>query len=432
VIDVRALDPTVQARSDADARPICLLESGPGFGDLGLRSIQGVGWRGTIRAAGRLVEVESVDGVSRFEADPLDALRSALAEHADPAGTAGGAIGYIGYNLCHQLDDYAYDSADDLGCPDLCFALFDDLSEVPSTRPRVGGYQLQRPDRPCTCSLDPIRSDLTRAEYEAKVARALEYIAAGDIYQVNISQRFHAGVQAAPWELYQRLQAVSAAPFSAFLDFGDFAVVSSSPERFWRLRGRRVEARPMKGTRPRGRDERRDAALARELGESPKDRAENIMIVDLLRNDIGRVCEYGSVAVPSMWDVESYSNVHQMTSTVVGTLRQGLDAFDLLRATFPPGSMTGAPKIRAMEIINELEPCPRGVYSGVLGYIRCDGDAEFSVIIRTIIQRGDDLWFQVGGAIVADSDPSAEYQESMDKAAGIMRTLGASLLGGED
>ena len=271
----------------------------------------------------------------------------------------------------------------------------------------------------------PPEPNVTRAEYEAGVARIREYIAAGDVYQVNLSQRFHAPFLGSPLALYRRLRARNPAPFGAYLAFAGTVVTSISPERFLRFESgtRLAEARPIKGTRPRGSTPPRDAALARELVESEKDRAENVMIVDLLRNDLGKVCRPGSVTVPKLFALESHPTVHHLVSTVTAVLADGRDAFDLLRAAFPGGSVTGAPKIRAMEIIAQLERAPRGVYCGAIGYVSVTGSMDFNIPIRTIVLRDGMATFHAGAGIVWDSEPAAEYQETLAKARTMMEAL---------
>jgi para-aminobenzoate synthetase component 1 len=268
-----------------------------------------------------------------------------------------------------------------------------------------------------------LRSTFTRAAYQDAVARVIEYILAGDIFQANLSQRLEAPLVGTPLELYRRLRSRNPAPFSAFLDFGDLVVASSSPERFLRAADGHVEARPIKGTRPRGVGPEHDAALALALAESDKDRAENVMIVDLLRNDLSRVCEPGSVRVPELFALEQYATVHHLVSTVVGDLVPTRDAADLLRAAFPGGSITGAPKVRAMQIIAELEPTRRGVYCGAIGYWSVTGALDTSIVIRTYLVLGDAVYFQVGGGVVADSEPEQEYRETLDKAQGLIAAL---------
>jgi para-aminobenzoate synthetase component 1 len=255
------------------------------------------------------------------------------------------------------------------------------------------------------------------------VRRTIDYIAAGDIFQANISQRLSSEIATSPWTLYRRLRAINPAPFAAYLDCGDPIIVSASPERFLRVTGRRVETRPIKGTRPRGRTPFDDRRLASELLASAKDRAEHVMIVDLERNDLGRVCKYGSVRVSELAALETYATVFHLTSTVNGRLLPGKTPVDLLRASFPGGSITGAPKVRAMEIIDELEPTTRGVYTGGIGYLSFTGDVDLNIVIRTFVITGGRAYFQVGGGIVADSDPEAEYQETLDKAKALIEAL---------
>jgi len=287
----------------------------------------------------------------------------------------------------------------------------------------------RRRDRPAAPSypvpdVPGVRSNFTRAGYLDAAARVIEYVYAGDIFQANLSQRLQAPLAGTPFELYRRLRQRNPAPFAAYLDFGDVVVASSSPERFLRVDdGRRVETRPIKGTRPRGVGPEHDAALALALAESDKDMAENVMIVDLLRNDLSRVCRPGSVRVPELFALEHYQTVHHLVSTVVGELAPQRDALDLLRAAFPGGSITGAPKVRAMQIIAELEPTQRAVYCGSIGYVSVTGALDTSIVIRTYLVIGRDVYFQVGGGIVADSDPAQEYRETLDKARGLIAAL---------
>ena len=269
-----------------------------------------------------------------------------------------------------------------------------------------------------------LRSTFTHRGYLNAVAKVREYIVAGDIFQANLSQRFQAPLREQPFDLYRRLRRRNPAPFAAYLAFDDVTVLSASPERFLRLDpDGQVETRPIKGTRPRGLGPMHDAALGRALAESVKDRAENVMIVDLLRNDLSRVCRPGSVRVPELFALEQHPTVHHLVSTVLGALEPGADAVDLVRAAFPGGSITGAPKVRAMEIIAELEPTRRGVYCGSIGYLSATGAMDTSIVIRTFVLRDGELYFQAGGGIVADSDPELEYRETLDKAAGLIATL---------
>jgi para-aminobenzoate synthetase component I len=268
-----------------------------------------------------------------------------------------------------------------------------------------------------------LSSNFTRVGFLAAIARAQRYIRAGDIYQVNLSQRLVAPWVASGWRLFQRLHEVSPAPFAAWLDGGDFQLASSSPELFLRISGSHVRTRPIKGTRPRGADPTRDAQLTYELQTSPKEMAELVMITDLLRNDLGRVCEFGSVQVPELVRLERFAQVQHLVSTVEGRLRPDVSHFAALAACFPGGSITGAPKFRAMEIIDELEPTARGPYTGALGYLGFNRESQLSIVIRAAVCRGGLAWFPVGAGIVADSDPPAEYQETLAKARGFVAAL---------
>jgi para-aminobenzoate synthetase component 1 len=292
-----------------------------------------------------------------------------------------------------------------------------DLDFTPSASPELcPQYPLVR--------FPSVTSNFDRAGYEAAVRRAVEYIHAGDCFQVNLSQRLLAPLREHPLELYGRLRQLNPAPFAAYFDLGDFQILSASPERFLRVYpGGEVETRPIKGTRPRGYTPEHDASLSNDLATSAKDRAENVMIVDLLRNDIGKVCEYGSVRVPRVCEVETFRYVHHLVSEVRGKLKPGLGPLDLLAAAFPGGSVTGAPKVRAMEIIAELEPTARGPYCGCLGWIGFDGAMDTNILIRTFTAGRGWVQFPVGGGVVADSDPAREYEETLHKAAGLLRSL---------
>ena len=268
-----------------------------------------------------------------------------------------------------------------------------------------------------------VSSNLTRAAFLTAVERAQRYIRTGDIYQVNLSQCLAAQTSFTGWELFQRLLAVSPAPFAAFLDCGDFQIASSSPEQFLRLSGSHITTRPIKGTRPRSSDATRDAQLAYELQTSAKELAELVMITDLLRNDLGRVCEFGSIQVPELAKLERFAQVQHLVSTVEGRLRNDVTHFAALASTFPGGSITGAPKFRAMEIIDELEPIARGPYCGCHGYLGFNRESQLSISIRTAIHKGDTAYFNVGAGIVADSIPESEYEETLAKARGFLAAL---------
>lgn len=266
-----------------------------------------------------------------------------------------------------------------------------------------------------------------RTEFVTAVQRARNYICAGDIYQVNLSHRLTAPWPNLAWDLFENLAAVSPAPFAAFVDCDDFQIASSSPEQFLHLSGSHIQTRPIKGTRPRSTDPARDAQLTYELRTSAKEMAELVMITDLLRNDLGKVCEYGSVQVPDLARLEKFSQIQHLVSTVEGRLRPNVTHFSALASCFPGGSITGAPKFRAMQIIDELEPLARGPYTGALGYLGFNRESQLSIVIRTAICKGGRAHFNVGAGIVADSDPEAEYDETLAKAAGFI----AALISGE-
>jgi para-aminobenzoate synthetase component 1 len=397
----------------------------------------------------------------------------------------GGAAGYIGYDWGLALERLPAPAYDDLGLDDVVLGIYDWVlawdhvqakawlisTGMPETQPEArarrgreraervrglisatelrtsahvgrafsgsrGGFDRARPTRPLVRPASyplgggwwdqrlDLRSSFTRDGYLQAVERVREYILAGDAFQANLSQRFEAPLTEPPWTLYRRLRERNPAPFAAFLEFPDVVVMSASPERFLRVDAvGRVETRPVKGTRPRGIGPEHDAALGQALAESAKDRAENLMIVDLMRNDLSRVCAPGSVRVAELFALEQYATVHHLVSTVVGQLAPGADALDLLRAAFPGGSITGAPKLRAMEIIAELEPSRRGVYCGSIGYRSVTGEFDTNIAIRTAVARDGRVYFNAGGGIVADSNPADEYQETLDKARGLIDAL---------
>ena len=408
-----------------------------------------------LRSRGRRIYLECDGQREESEGDPLAMLLDLLRRFATPTLPGlppfqGGAAGYIGYDLGRTLERLPVLAADDLELPDLCLAFYDWVlahdglagqswliaTGLPQRTADEAHLRLQwarerlaeplpSPEKSVARIQEhPLRSTFTPKEYLAAVQRIKGYLAAGDIYQANLSQRFMLPFVDDPWPLYLRLRQVNPAPFAAYLEFPEVAVLSASPEEFLRVEGRQVETRPIKGTRPRGSTAEEDAALAQELLASEKERAENIMIVDVLRNDLGRVCRVGSIQAPSLLAVEQHPTVHHLVSTVTGDLPEGVHPVNLLRASFPGGSITGAPKIRAMEIIEELEPTRRGIYCGAIGYLGFNSTMNTSIAIRTMVVTKGALTFSVGGGIVMDSDPEAEYQETLHKARGLMLALG--------
>jgi para-aminobenzoate synthetase component I len=477
-------DPFEACARFADLPFLVLLDSAAQSEALGAFSFLAADPSSAVRSKGRLTQELVAGRWIRVDRDPLTHVRTRLAPSvaAPVAGLPpfqGGAAGYLGYDWGATLERVPRPRYDDLAIPDVLLGLYDwviawdhragrawvistGLPETGAARlrraaERLGGVRRRlkprgngakdasarrsprRPERAAPDRAAPsyplpevpdaerlgLRANFTRSGYLDAVARVIEYIRAGDIFQANLSQRLEAPLVGPPLELYRRLRGLSPAPFAAYFDAGSVVVASSSPERFLRVsEGARVETRPIKGTRPRGVGPEHDAALALALAESEKDRAENVMIVDLLRNDLSRVCRPGTVRVPELFALEHYANVHHLVSTVVGELAPEHDAVDLVRAAFPGGSITGAPKVRAMQIIAELEPSQRAVYCGAMGYLSLTGALDTSIVIRTYLVLGDDVYFQVGGGIVADSDPEQEYRETLDKARGLIAALG--------
>lgn len=368
------------------------------------------------------------EAVSILAAAPIEILRGNLSEDAErirdclakhqksrvggPAIPDGGLLGWIGFDGEFSLGVYPHCLVYEHGT-----GVWHD---------RGGMRALGKENKLQVRSSPPLdfQSLLSREDFLSMVDRAREYISAGDIYQVNLSYPW-----SAPWPetgdslgFYQRLRSVSPAPFSAYLDLDGLTLYSASPECFLKMNGREILTRPIKGTRPRfPADSDQDAQSAVELLGSEKERAELLMITDLERNDLGQVCDFGSVFVPELWAVESFAQVHHLVSTVKGTLKSGVDHVSALAACFPGGSISGAPKKRALDIIQELEKTPRGIYTGAIGYFGFNGQSQFSIAIRTAVKKGDEISFQVGSGIVADSVPEREYEETLHKAAGILR-----------
>lgn len=329
----------------------------------------------------------------------------------------GGMIGYFSYDFARSLEPRAFGhdrltAADDLGLPLAWWTFYEELTDE-----RIDPIQAAAKRRAAMCYVEG-----TDAQYERRVRKILRLIAAGDIYQANLTRRFTSTSRALHHKIYARLQNTPM-PMSAFLDCGNYSIISHSPERFWSLQDGHVSAHPIKGTRPRGATPEADEAQRLALVTSAKDRAENVMIVDLVRNDLGRVCEYGSIEVPQLFEACPYPTVWHGVSTVTGTLQKGCDVFDLIRATFPCGSITGAPKIRAMQIIDSLEEVRRGVAMGAIGYINFAGNADFNVAIRTATCVRDKIYFHAGSGIVADSDPAEERDEIYVKSSAIRSAI---------
>jgi len=400
----------------------------------------------TLVTRGTDTEITDGTGTRRSNDDTFGLIRQQLGG----AGAAmsgipfsGGALGYWGYDLARRMMLLPAQTQD-AGClPDMAIGIYDwaivfdhqqktaqlvsqqRYAETKAMLPEI----LDRLQRAGELPADTFRvqgsitSNFTPDSYSAAFAQVQYYLRTGDCYQINLAQRFGAAATGDALGAYLTLRKLSPAPYSAFLNLPHAQILCASPERFLRVQNGRVETKPIKGTRPRSSDARQDRQLADDLLNHPKDRAENLMIVDLLRSDLGKSCAPGSVRVPKLFEVESFANVHHLVSTVEGKLAEGRDALHVLRDCFPGGSVTGAPKQRAMQIIEQLEPHPRGIYCGAIGYIGFGGNLDTNIVIRTLVYSDNKICCWAGGGIVADSDVAAEYQETLDKAAGMLKLL---------
>lgn len=395
----------------------------------------------TLTTFGDETEVREPSGVTLSQDDPFELLAT-LQQHYLPAlqysddlPFIGGALGYFAYDLGRRVERLPSLAEHDLTAPDMAVGLYEWAIVVDHQlkTARVIGRNIenaeslladgnQKPLTPFALS-SPWQSNMTPNSYREKFTQVQEYLLSGDCYQINLAQRFQAHYQGSEWLAYLKLEQFNLAPFSAFIRTEQGAILSVSPERFLQVKDRIIETKPIKGTRPRSDDPVVDAANAAELAQAEKDQAENLMIVDLLRNDIGRVAKPGSVHVPKLFDIESFPAVHHLVSTIRAELDSQYDCADLLRACFPGGSITGAPKVRAMEIIEELEPHRRSAYCGSIGYISRHGRMDTSITIRTLVAQNQQLYAWAGGGVVADSQCEAEYQETLDKLSRILPVL---------
>jgi anthranilate synthase component 1 len=438
--------------------PSFLLESVEGGEQVGRYSFLGVNPKGVITVKNNMVtrtlHGETTSRPLAAGQDPLHAVKQEFAR-VRPVQLeglprfVGGAVGYIGYDVVRYFERLPETAISDLDVPDAAFLLPDTLVIFDHAKHQLivlaNAHNTGDPDAaydeaierieqiveslraPLPALLatgaplhDELRSNMTQERYEEIVREAKEYIAAGDAFQIVLSQRFTRKTAAPPLAIYRALRVMNPSPYMFFLNFGDsFSLIGASPEMMVRLEDGVATVRPIAGTRRRGKDEAEDNSLAEELMADPKERAEHVMLVDLGRNDLGRVCDYGTVRVPNMMYVERYSHVMHIVSQVEGRLRKGMDAFDLLRATFPAGTLSGAPKVRAMEIIEELEGTRRATYGGAVGYFSFDGSMDTCITIRALLMQGDTVHIQVGAGIVADSDPAREYEETINKARGV-------------
>lgn len=387
--------------------PFCLLDSSDASGPRILFDRP----RGFLKSRDGVQRIVWDDGAEEtHKGNSFGLLDRALSRHPSLC-----AAGYWGYELGWEIEALPGPHPAPEGDLDCWIGLFEPPRLLPaSPAAPVPAAELEGPRA---------ASNFDRAGYCRAVEKIQEYIAAGDCYQVNLSQRFTAPVSKPPWQLYRALCSASPAPYAAYIDTGDHQVLSSSPELFLRVEAGRVTTRPIKGTRPRGLTPDADSVQAEQLQSSEKDRAELLMIVDLERNDLGKVCRYGSVKTPELFKLESYATVHHLVATVEGELRAGVTPLQALRACFPGGSITGAPKIRAMEIIQEIETVRRGVYTGAIGWVAA-GRAQWNIAIRTMVIRDGTATFHAGGGVVADSVPESEYEETLDKARALLSVVG--------
>jgi anthranilate synthase component 1 len=453
---------SVYLKLTQNGTPSFLLESVEGGEHIGRYSFLGVNPKGMLTVKNNVVTVtrhgKTTTRPLEPGEDPLHAIKGEF-RRVNPVQIGGlprlvgGAVVYLSYDVVRYFERLPETATHDLDVPDAAFLLPDTLvifdhakhqlivlANAHNTGNPDVAYDdaIQRIDQIVSALNQPLPtfpkmgeplneellSNMTREQYEENVRQAKEYIAAGDAFQIVLSQRFHRKTNASPIMIYRALRALNPSPYMFLLNFGgDFSLIGASPEMMVRLEDGVASVRPIAGTRPRGTNEVEDKQLEQELLADPKERAEHVMLVDLGRNDLGRVCDYGTVKVPSMMYIERYSHVMHIVSQVEGKIRTGMDAFDLLRATFPAGTLSGAPKVRAMEIIEELEGTRRGPYGGAVGYFSFDGSMDTCITIRAVLMQGDTAHIQVGAGLVADSDPAREYEETINKARAMLVAL---------
>ena len=394
--------------------------------------------------------------------DPIALLQEYINKYRSPhiAGLprfCGGAVGFTGYDTVRYVEDLPNTPPDDRNLPDLCFGFYDHMVifdhinktiavvvhahitdndkelSYKTACDKIDAIVHQLQNNQCTLKItdiqpegkvsQPYKSNFTQESFEKAVVKCKEYINAGDIFQIVLSQRLETETKAKPFDIYRTLRVVNPSPFLFFLRFDDLCLIGSSPEIMVRVEERHVTIRPLAGTRPRGKNEEEDKVLAQDLISDPKERAEHIMLVDLGRNDVGRIAEFGTVQISDVMTVEKYSHVMHLCSTVEGTLKKEMTALDALKSCLPAGTLSGAPKVRAMEIIDDLEPHKRGPYGGAVGYIDFSGNMDTCIALRTMVLVGQKAYLQAGAGVVADSDPAKEYEETLNKAKGLLRAL---------
>lgn len=403
----------------------------------------------TFVTRGDTTEITENGQVTFSKDDPFQLINNALVKTPTPAENnipfAGGALGYFAYDLGQRIEKMSKNTQTQVRTPQMMVGIYD-CAVVVDHRKKTAVLVSQNVHQNARENFDAMRalfweassggakkpaftvtsdvvSNLTKLQYKNAFNQVKKYILEGDCYQVNLAQRFVAKAQGDGWQAYQKLREISPAPFMAYMRLPQIEVLCASPERFLQVNNQHVETRPIKGTRSRADDAAQDAQNALELQNSLKDRAENLMIVDLLRNDISKNCAIGSVKAEKLFQLQSFANVHHLVSIIKGKLAQDKTALDLLRGCFPGGSITGAPKLRAMQIIEELEPHQRGLYCGAIGYIGFDGNMDTNIAIRTAVYTGDEISFYAGGGIVADSELEKEYTETFDKASSMLQMM---------
>jgi anthranilate synthase component I len=432
-LDTDKSSPSEIFRSIKNETHSFLLESPNANSDLEKYSFIGYDPACIIETSGHTTRITEDDRITIRQDDPFDILEELVNKyrHLDLSGRSrftGGAVGYVSYNAGRFMETLPDTAKDDLSLPDLVFiipkklAIFDHRNNI-----AISNFELERPrhaNHPKPAAIDlRLRANMSKDRFEDIVMKAKEYIKNGDIYQVNLSQRFKTNIDAHPFDIYRSLRDINPSPFASYLNFGDIKLISSSPERLILLENGIAHTRPIAGTRPRGNNKKEDCELKGDLLLNEKERAEHIMLVDLERNDLGRVCDYNSIKVDEMMTVEKYSHVMHIVSNVTGKLRKDSDQFDLFKAVFPGGTITGCPKIRSMEIIEELEPVKRGPYTGAIGYFGFNGNMDMSIAIRTIVARGNKAYMQVGAGIVIDSIPEFEYHETINKGKALFEAI---------
>lgn len=401
-----------------------------------------------IKSKGESIEVREENNIKNIVGSPFETLQELLSKYRISENShipfTGGAAGYLSYDLCHHVENLPRTVTDDVNIPDLFLGFYDGILAVDHLENKkyliAHGLResadeiikkletkIEKKTKEDESKADEkevvFQSNMDKESYLESIQRVKDYIYSGDIYQINFTQRFQCRLNKSPYTIYERLRSTNPAPFASYMNFGDGEIVCCSPERFIQVRNGMIETRPIKGTITRGSNPEEDAENRKILETSEKDRSELLMIVDLERNDIGKISETGSVKVTELFSIEEYATLFQQVATITGKLKKDISTSDILKATFPGGSITGAPKIRAMEVIDELEPTARNIYTGSIGYIAFDGSIDLNIVIRTILCKENNGYFQVGGGIVWDSDPESEYQESLLKGKALKEAL---------